>query len=105
MQLNGYDNSSFTLDIYGGTHNSAALLLRELAKREAQAVFWYCQTKALLCSWYVQLYRVYAEELISRVQRLRTMDKVQGQVFRGHVLNFIGPAGAEIRIGDFIIEA
>jgi hypothetical protein len=109
MQLNGYDNSSFTLDIYGGTHASAALLLKELAKREAQAGFWNGRTKALLRSWYVQLstalYRVYAEELISRVQMLRTMDKVQGQVFRGHVLNFIGPAIAEIRIGDFMIEA
>ena len=109
MQLNGYDNSSFTLDIYGGTHASAALLLRELAKRESQAGFWYGRTKALLRFWHVQLstalYRVYAEELINRVQMLRTMDKVQGKLFRGHVLNFIGPTRAEIRICDFMMEA
>ena len=108
MQLNGYDNSSFTLDIYGGTHASAALPLRELAKRESQAGFRYGRTEALLRFWHVQLstalYRVYAEELINRVQMLRTMDKVQGQLFRGHVLNFIGPARAKIRICDFLME-
>ncbi len=36
---------------------------------------------------------MYAEDLISKVQTLRTMDKGQGQVFRGLVLNFIGIDG------------
>ena len=81
----------------------------------AQAGFWYGRTKALLRFWYVQLStalyppglyrRVYAEELINRVRMLRTMNKVQGQVFRGHVLNFIGPARVAIRIDDSMIEA
>ncbi len=79
MRLNGYDYSLFTLYIYGGTHASAALLLRELAKWEAQAGSWYGQLSAAL---------LYAEELISGVQTLRTIDKVQGQVVCGHLLNF-----------------